>query len=48
MAQRLYFNLCMTPSAKFPNRLLEICDASQQKVPYVGEAYLEILSKMTE
>ena len=24
-----------------------ICDASQRKVPYVGQAYLEILSKIT-
>ena len=24
----------------------DICDASQQKVPYVGYAYLELLSKI--
>ena len=27
--------------------IFSLCDASQQKVPYVGQAYFEILSKIT-
>ena len=26
--------------------ILEICDASQQKVPYVSQAYLKLVSKI--